>query len=193
MKKNKTVAYIMAAALLIGGAGLGTKALFSDSATANGNDLKITMGNLHIKASESDWKVTSGDGTEVKQGDASNKFTNVKPGDSFEKTVILDNEGSLDQMVTISGGTLKEGKNISSDVIIDNGLDKQVKEGAFLLKEGGHTEFKITVKVNENVFGEYGKQGSWNLESLCGADYTNLLNGYSINAEQVKVSLSQEK
>lgn len=189
MKKNKTIVYMMAATLLIGGAGLGTKALFSDQAEAKGNDLKITMGNLHVKSYESDWKVTSGKGTEVKQGDAKNKFKDVKPGDSFEKKVTIKNEGSLDQMISISGGAAKDGVSISSDVIIKNDLDN-AKD--FLLKPGEGKDFSIKVKIDEDVFGEYGKEGSWNLESLCAADYSNMLDGYSINATQVKVGENQK-
>ncbi|RDY22507.1 hypothetical protein CHF27_013025 [Romboutsia maritimum] len=66
MKKNKTIAYMMAATLLIGGASLGTKALFSDQAEAKVNDLIITMGNLHVKVDEGDgWILKSGNKTVI--------------------------------------------------------------------------------------------------------------------------------
>ena len=47
MKKNKTIAYMLAATLLVGGTFAGTKALFESKVTAQ-TDLVITTGSLKL-------------------------------------------------------------------------------------------------------------------------------------------------
>ena len=55
MKKNKTVAYALAATLLVGGTFLGTKALFTDKVDTVG-ELSISTGDVDIVAEVTqDW------------------------------------------------------------------------------------------------------------------------------------------
>ncbi|RDY22508.1 hypothetical protein CHF27_013030 [Romboutsia maritimum] len=183
MKKNKTVAYMMAAALLIGGAGLGTKALFSDSAKADGNDLVITMGNLNVDTEESKWTVTSADGTEIKDKNLENNFENVKPGDTFEKTVTIKNEGSLRQDLKVTGGGIVAESNVIPGVEATSELyDNQ----EFSLAPGTSQDFKIKVKVSENMGGDYQTEGSFNKENKQTFNLDSMFNAYEIQANQTK-------
>ena len=54
MKKNKTIVYMLAAALLVGGTFVGTKAYFTDSAEAKTN-LILSMGDVDVSAEDTEW------------------------------------------------------------------------------------------------------------------------------------------
>lgn len=115
MKKNKTVAYMMAAMLLVGGTFVGTKALFTDEATLE-NKLKLTTGKVDIDIEGKSWYKNLPDGD--KDGNITNKdnttsnitsgkyeqksdtgeFTNVEPGDMFTREIVIKNYSSYDKI-----------------------------------------------------------------------------------------------
>lgn len=67
MKKNKTIAYMLAAALLVGGTFVGTKALFTDKIETAG-ELQISTGDVNIKVMEpSEWRLER-NGSELNDG-----------------------------------------------------------------------------------------------------------------------------
>ena len=67
MKKNKTIAYMLAAALLVGGTFVGTKALFTDKIETAG-ELQISTGDVNIEIIEpSKWALIR-NGNELKEG-----------------------------------------------------------------------------------------------------------------------------
>ena len=97
MKKNKTVAFALATALLVGGTFMGTKAWFTDSAEVS-NDLIVSIGNLDLEIEEVDWRHKRENPQESETMPLDTE--NVRPGDWFEKEVTVTNTGSLDQIIT---------------------------------------------------------------------------------------------
>ena len=88
MKKNKTIAYMLAAALLVGGTFVGTKALFIDVENTIG-ELAISTGDVDIKVETiQEWKLDR-NGFELADG------TTVKSDDHIEYTEIVDENGRI--------------------------------------------------------------------------------------------------
>lgn len=147
MKKNKTIAYALAATLLVGGTFVGTKAWFTASGEVD-SGLVVTTGTMGLKVTEEDnWTVTTlaGDKTEITNKDNSkNNFLNVKPGDTFKKEVTVENTGSLRQILEVSQAESTKTDN-NFDVTID-GLD-DLKNAEL----GKGESKKFTIKVATNV------------------------------------------
>lgn len=123
MKKNKTIAYMLAATLLVGGTFVGTKAWFTDKVDAK-NDLVITTGTLDVEFKDDlseQWGVIS-KGTEAERV-GNNVYKNLKPGDYFTKTVGITNNGTLATKLSVEGGQVKEGKEDKPFTIEYKGLD----------------------------------------------------------------------
>lgn len=151
MKKNKTVAYMLAAMLLVGGTFVGTKAWFTDQATIE-NDLVITTGTLDISVDDIGWYSTGRDSEIItidKEGISGNTvFENAKPGDVFTKTINVENTGSLKQKLNVKGGTINKQSGpflIKSD---HTNLDKKI------IEPGKNEHINITVEINENWEGQ---------------------------------------
>lgn len=120
MKKNKTVAYMLAATLLVGGTFLGTKALFTDKVDVAG-ELKISTGDVDIEVvpNTDKWSVVrngvehkhssnvaedngndlgepGGLSSEEQLATTAKAFVNnLKPGDKIQRTVKIKNVGTL--------------------------------------------------------------------------------------------------
>ena len=121
MKKNKTVAYALAATLLVGGTFLGTKALFTDKVDVAG-ELKISTGDVDIEViNDTNW-VLDRNGNEYADGstvggetgiDVSlneietevNFANNIKPGDVLTKEITIKNAGTLIAIVDLVRNT----------------------------------------------------------------------------------------
>ncbi|MDY3960018.1 hypothetical protein [Romboutsia timonensis] len=100
MKKNKTIAYMLAATLLVGGTFVGTKALFTDQIDTIG-ELSISTGDLDIEIDSKEttnWEIMrNGEENEdpnFTEGDEPN-YGNIKPGDLLKKKVVIKNAGTL--------------------------------------------------------------------------------------------------
>lgn len=113
MKKNKTMAYGLAATLLVGGTFLGTKALFTDVEQVAG-ELQISTGDVDIEVIEdTDW-ILDRNGNEYAAGSTVggetglsetatadeaetpvNFANNIKPGDVLTKEITIKNAGTL--------------------------------------------------------------------------------------------------
>lgn len=146
--KNKNLIFTVAGVLLIsGGAFAGTKAWLSDTKDVS-NDLIITTGTFELAIDHSNpWLVTSQDNTEIKNKDDKNNFINVRPGDTFQKTIVIKNNGSLSQYLTVKNmNEFKSGTNI-----IDKDLFNITYEGLNQINNNriAPEETKsITVKVS---------------------------------------------
>lgn len=134
MKKNKTIAYLMAASLLVGATFAGTAAYFNDKGTAK-NELIVTMGSVDIEVAEGEWQVFKGpldnsgapviNNTEA-QKSSKNEFKNAKPSDIFYKKITIKNNGTLNQRIYLNktpGAINKEGifkyVNVDEKIITD--------------------------------------------------------------------------
>ena len=159
MKKNKTIAYMLAATLLVGGTFVGTKALFTDSATAK-TDLVITMGEIGIEVNEdATWKIKEQNG-EVEEVVEGKEFTNLKTGDKLVKEITITNTGNLHRKLTITNEgmapVLPQGIKFSAKSIEDlNGIvvePMENKEVELVLEvEGNHKHNDSTLNKSDKV------------------------------------------
>ncbi|MEG0132861.1 MAG: TasA family protein [Clostridium sp.] len=185
MKKKKVISLLIASVLVVGGA-VGTYAWFTDSEIASAN-LVINTGTLKIdKDTASDnWVVSDGNNSEIENKSEANNYTNVRPGDSFERTFTIQNTGSLSQTITVDSMTPDEFK-VALKTYGDDAANKNFKgieniltldaitvEGGNILEKGQTKIFKIKVTLN-------------------GKETTNLENNIDlINWENKKIDLTQ--
>ena len=156
MKKNKTIAYMLAATLLVGGTFVGTKAWFTASGTVD-SGLVVTTGSMGLSVTEEDnWTIVTPDGdrTEITNQGAKNNFKNVKPGDDFEKQVTITNTGSLNQVLTVTGGNINNNLNENFTVSFKTQNNEEIENitefiGTNLAPRASKT-FKIVVETVEN-------------------------------------------
>lgn len=199
MKKNKTVAYMMAAMLLVGGTFVGTKALFTDS-IENIGEISISTGDLDIQADDANWVLDRngtehGDGTnnvedpegngESMDENMSNDITrtksfanNLKPGDKLIKKVMVTNKG------TLAVGNLSVTKN--EDNINLGPLEGLItvsegKLGKTSLIPGESTELQLEIVV-KNQGGQHNKEG-YNTDDIENATI-RLKDAWTLNATQ---------
>lgn len=185
MKKNKTIGFMMAAVLLVGGTFMGTKALFTDKATAS-NDLVITMGNLDINTKEEPWEVTTSTDTGTEVTKEASKITNAKPGDRFLKKVTIKNDGSLNQKLDIK----RTGDSDAYPNTIKVGQTIEKLNGA-VLEPGKSVDTYIEVAIDKNMGGEYEGKDSQNLSSKAKFDFNKLTQMFEINATQTNENPSK--
>ena len=105
MNKKRVATLLLLACLTIGGAAVSTYSWFTASVKSSAN-LIIKTGTLTSEIANDDkWVLEDKTGSEVKNKDANNSFENVRPGDSFVKTVTIKNTGSLKQKLTFTTST----------------------------------------------------------------------------------------
>lgn len=197
MKKNKTIAYMMAATLLVGGTFLGTKALFTDS-IENVGEISISTGDLDIQAEDTNW-VLNRNGSEHKDGTMnvddlegndegellSNDITrtksfanNLKPGDKLTKTVKVTNKGTL---VVGNLSVTKNEDNINLGHLEGLITVSEGELGKTSLKPGESTDLTLEIVV-ENKGGQHNKEG-YNTDDIEDATIT-LKDAWTLNATQ---------
>ncbi|CUP49059.1 Uncharacterised protein [Turicibacter sanguinis] len=208
MKKNKTMAYALAVALLVGGTFVGTKAWFSDQVTTD-NGIIITMGTLNLELIENNaekegenlgWKLFRDEevindslGTkkesdeDSKNGDIKKQHLNIRPGDYFEKTFTVKNTGSLDQIVKVDTKLLANG--INNDyfklTILDN--NNLLQEGnEFRLNPDETKTVTLKLQLNETTLYNHYQGETFDFEELF-SDIT--LTGRQVNADETELSL----
>lgn len=178
MKKNKTIGFMMAAVLLVGGTFMGTKALFTDKAEAT-NNLVITMGNLDINTKEDEWKIITSTDTGTETTQKASDITNVKPGDRFRKKVTVTNNGSLNQKLDIERtGTSAD---YPKEILVGDTI--QLLKGKVLAKDESVNTY-IDVVVTPEMLGEFNKEGSRNTGGKPSFDFNKLTQKYEIKATQ---------
>lgn len=177
MKKNKTIGFMMAAVLLVGGTFMGTKALFTDKAEAT-NNLVITMGNLDINTKEDEWKIITSTDTGTETTQKVSDITNVKPGDRFMKKVTITNDGSLNQKIDI----VKTGESAEYPGTILVGDSIQLLKGK-VLEPGKSVNTYIDVLVTPEMKGEFEKDGQ-NKANKPIFDFNKLTPKFEIKATQ---------
>lgn len=173
MKKSKTVAYMLAATLLVGGTFAGTKALFTDNID-NVGELKISTGDVDIKVLDSSKWTIDRNGVELKEGSNiegdigeegfapshdTNKqdvapetpfANNLKPGDILTKKVTIKNIGTLNAKLTLDDtgvegklGELKDFIKPGKTAIVD-------KNNNGILEPGEEAEFTLTLTAEQD-------------------------------------------
>ena len=165
MKKNKTIAYMLAATLLVGGTFVGTKAWFSDQVTTD-NGIKITMGTLDLELEETHtgkgenlvkgWQLVREGEAESNNvsfnGMVNKEFLNIRPGDKFERTITITNKGTLDQNVTVTKTTEGQLSNLFELSVVNGSGELNTNNSSFKLNSGDSKTVKLRLTPNaENL------------------------------------------
>lgn len=171
MKKNKTIAYMMAAMLLVGGTFAGTKALFTDKVDAAG-EISISTGDVDVVAIDDEGWILNRNGKEYSDGtkgitdmkgkvgdigklsDAEfnaskgeNAFANnLKPGDKLSKKVTIKNNGTLNSKISIDNTKKLEQQLNDLNGLIEVNVNN-IKGG--ILKPGETTDIVLELIVND--------------------------------------------
>ena len=121
MKKNKTIAYMMAATLLVGGTFLGTKALFTDKLDTIG-ELAISTGDVDIEVTDKGAWTLIRNGKDLKDG-TTNDITDDNGIEGTAPTHGTNNEDKLPKEVkpeTPFANNLKMGDTLTKTVRVEN-------------------------------------------------------------------------
>ena len=176
MKKNKTLAYTLAAALLVGGTFLGTKALFQDQVESS-NPLILTSGKVDISiAEDGKWRknvtdrhpdgvISSGDKLDDNEG-VGTEFKNVQPGDTFSKYIsIINNSSTYDVNLKIEENLEGIPAGLEDYIVVEDGGNPKFEEqkeytigsqfkNLTTLPIGTNTGGYVTIKILD-------KPGAW--------------------------------
>lgn len=175
MKKNKTIAYMLAAALLVGGTFVGTKALFTDKIETAG-ELQISTGDVNIKVNEtSEWALIR-NGSELKEGtnimDTQGKdgfapdegygitnnrdivpeapfANNLKPGDELRKVVTIKNIGTLNAKISLDSSKVSEKLGSLKDFITAKETSFNDANGNGILEPGEVGSIWLTLTADQ--------------------------------------------
>ena len=158
MKKNKTVAYMLAATLLVGGTFLGTKALFTDQVDTAG-EISISTGDVDLEVETTqDWTLSRNGEEENKGTGEKVDFDNLKFGDVLTKKVTVTNAGTLKAIVDLVQKTHEQldlPDGITYTVTVKKG-DKTIDNlNDMLMIPGDQITVDLELKVAEG--GEHSK------------------------------------
>ena len=203
MKKNKTIAYMLAATLLVGGTFVGTKAYFTDRAEAKAN-LVLSMGDVDVDVDESQgwiYESTVHGKKEAKPMSFVNSdaFMNVKPGDKFVKEVKITNGSDIDTDLVIEGGDAKANSELAEAIkdgfikVKDNredvlkSLNNNDDDNPFGTNKEKEATLKIEVEIqsrNPEQDNKYNSNGGTYIDF----NFADEMNPYVINAKQYGVT-----
>lgn len=203
MKKNKTIAYALAATLLVGGTFAGTRAYFTDKDEAKAN-LILSMGDVDVEVDESQGWIYESTVHGKKEATPfrllnSDSFMNVKPGDKFVKEVKIKNGSDIDTDLAIEGGDVKANSELAK--AINDGFIKVKDNREDVLNSlnnndehdqfGTNLEKEATLKIEVEIQSRTPEQD--NKYNSNGGEYIDFsleddINPYVINAEQYGVN-----
>lgn len=159
---KKIIALGLAAALVTGVGSFGTYAYFTETEKVD-NNVNITMGTLDVNAywandGISSWKATS-TATETSALDAGKtlSFQNAKPGDTFEREIIVANYGSLNSDTTVQLNADRSNDfDIKMDLVNSQFDNAFVEEGtgricSRAMQNGEWMRIKITVTIPNDM------------------------------------------
>ena len=189
MKKNKTIAYLMAATLLVGGTFLGTKALFTDQDDMVG-EISISTGDLDIEVTnKGEWELhTNGeDDNKFGTGEALGKvkFDNLKHGDYIEKTVTITNQGTLKAIVDLQENEeveakLPDGMEYTATITQDGQRSNTIEN----IEMASGESIKVNLKLTVTGSGLHSKDNETINSDVLEGKIINLQNTYIVKAEQ---------
>lgn len=183
MKKNKTIAYALAATLLVGGTFLGTKALFTDKVDTVG-ELSISTGDVDVEAK------TTKDWTLVRNGEDANEgttgpvqFDNLKFGDVLTKEVTITNEGTLKAILTLNENEDKTGQ-LPNGIEFNAAFKNANEELSGKVFEPGQTA-TVELKLEVTEGSEHSKTEKLINSDAQEKEIIDLKDGFIINAKQI--------
>ena len=182
MMSKKILASIVVVGILALAIGWGTYSYFSDTETSSGNT--FSAGTLDLKVDNKDDPL-----------DVFFNFTNVKPGDSGSRSVVLSNAGTLNgkayihfKNVVDNRGTTPEPEPTPDEGELSKNLKIKVSNGTATVVEG----FLYDIKCNSYLLGTIAGGGSltvtieWSIPSGVG----NVIMGDSVTFD-IEFSLVQ--
>ena len=202
MKRNKTVAYLLAASLLVGGTFVGTKALFQSTAESQ-NQLILKTGKVDISIKEpSTWKRNLVDANKNgvidtadltvpanQKVEVSKSFTNVQPGDTFTKYInILNANSTYDIKLDIQKNLNGIPEELRDYIVIEDGkeADKQHPgvsasqfENLTTIPAGQNTGGFVTIKILDT-------KGAWEAINKLQNNNIDLNAVFTVTATQAK-------
>ncbi|WP_034549616.1 TasA family protein [Carnobacterium funditum] len=154
---KKKLSLLLGVILLMAGTAYGTWALFGDTKEANvGIDLKL--GNLEITSIENEWVYSSSTAEGNKENSKQINLNNISPGDTFTKKYKVENTGSLPTTIKVSNNNEYSPEKSAYKIAIESISDNFDSNGTKLFKDAT-TEFKMVVKVPEDLGNEYNITG----------------------------------
>lgn len=181
MKKNKTIAYALAATLLVGGTFLGTKALFTDKVDVAG-ELKISTGDVDIEVkNQTDWILDrNGEESNTGTNHVEGSLDNIKPGDVLTKEITIKNTGTL-----IAEVNLVRNEEVTLGVLdgfltLEETLDKGDNVDNLTLNPD--QEKTVELKIFADGPGLHNKDG-YNTDEI-EKETVNLTSAWTLNAKQ---------
>lgn len=164
MKSKKLMGLFLAAAVATGAAAIGSQAWFTDSVTTDAN-LTVSMGVLDIELEELEedeqWWVKVGTETDEENGDVvypngTDYFSNVRPGDTFTRTIPVRNEGTLTAKVDIALADLSTvvvGQDVKGNNLLFNDVFELVTEGTGIveIERGELQEVNLELQIKEDL------------------------------------------
>lgn len=204
MKKNKTVAFMLAATLMVGGTFLGTKAWFTDQGIAS-NNLVITMGNLDIEVSNDvpsgvDSNASSIEGWYlVKNGNVDDNsakvdinISNLKPGDKLVRKIKVENKGSLAQEINVTTSSSKKSFEAMKSEFKKFGFDFKYNEDILALKELGVGADKIKYYNLELEVPNTNEDNTFNTSAEEKVELNKIIGTITIKAKQADANSPKE-
>lgn len=180
MKKSKVMSLLLAGALLVGGTFLGTKALFSDTATSE-NKLTLNTGKVDISVKEGSWlrnvKDLNGNniidvndiyqaGTGAYEESKDGTFNNVKPGDTFTRYVnVFSGNSTYDVNISVNPDPLDKTENpIREHIEIEDYTLRNMGKIPAGTNSGGY--FTIKIKDTPEAWSALNGAGPIQLDAL---------------------------
>lgn len=172
MKKNKMIAYALAATLLVGGTFAGTKALFTNEATID-NDLVIETGKVDIQAvNDTGW---------ILNGEKSYEGDKLVPGDRLVRNVEIKNNSNVPTKINVKYNHGQASEELSNAI---NSKFIKVTDPGITGQNLGSGESKIvpfeikigTPENNNEIDNNYQDKNF---------DLSNFIAQYTITAEQL--------
>ena len=172
MKKNKTVAYALAAALLVGGTFAGTKAWFTSEANID-NNLVIETGTVDIQATnDTGW---------ILNGEKSYEGDKLVPGDRLVRNVTIKNNSNVPTKVNVKNNHGQASEELSNAInskfikVTDPGITNQNLGSG----ESKTVPFEIEIGTPEK---DNDIDNNYQGKSF---DLSNFIAQYTITAEQL--------
>lgn len=181
MRKNKTIAYALAATLLVGGTFLGTKALFTDKVDVAG-ELKISTGDVDIEViNQTDWTLDrNGDEANTGTNHEDGSLDNIKPGDVLTKEITIKNAGTLIAEVNLVRNEKVNLGVLDGFLTLEETLDKGNNVDNLTLNPD--EEKTVELKISANGPGLHNKEG-YNTDEI-EKETVDLTSAWTLNAKQ---------
>lgn len=154
MKSKKLMGLLLAGSILVGATGAGSYAYFTDAVKTDAN-LTIAMGNLDIEieeaAADEQWWVRGETESWDEDFAPTDSYANVRPGDTFERTVKVINAGSLKAKLDVAIADMA-GIEVAPGVTFGQVFDfTSSASGEVVLEKGEELDVQLVLTVKTDL------------------------------------------